>query len=99
MLRVVKISFLITWKIQKRSSINFLRGGNIVDVGCGRGKSRNPIRYGARPENVYGLDLLGNGIEQARTLSPDMDFRCANAENLPYPDKSFDIVLQFTMFT
>lgn len=32
-------------------------------------------------------------------LSPNIDFRCGNAEELPYEDGSFDIVMQFTVFT
>jgi len=32
-------------------------------------------------------------------LSSNIDFRCGNAEELPYEDESFDIVMQFTVFT
>jgi len=32
-------------------------------------------------------------------LSPNIDFRCGNAEDLPYEDESFDIIMQFTVFT
>jgi ubiquinone/menaquinone biosynthesis C-methylase UbiE len=57
------------------------------------------MKYGARPENLYGIDLLDERIEEAKRLSPNIDFRCGNAEELPYEDGLFDIVIQFTVFT
>jgi len=43
--------------------------------------------------------LLEDRIEKAKYLSPNINFTCGNAANLPYADKFFDIVMQFTMFT
>lgn len=45
-----------------------------------------------------GLIFCREGLRrQGRFLL--IDFRCGNAENLPYEDESFDIVMQFTVFT
>lgn len=72
----------------------------ILEVGCGTGGVlRRFIQYGADPANLCGIDLLPDRIERARYLSPNVDFRCGNAEQLPYDDESFDIVMQFTVFT
>ncbi len=60
---------------------------------------RDFIKYGARPENLYGIDLLPDRIEEARRVSPNIDFRYGNAEELPYEEEFFDIVIQFTVFT
>jgi len=80
--------------------MNLLENKVVLDLGCGNGGPlRNFIQYGALPENLYGIDLLEDKIEQARMLSPNIDFRCDNAEELPYEDESFDIVMQFTVFT
>ena len=91
------------WEIFKRLKqygIFTLKDKKILDVGCGAGGDLiNFIRYGAMPDNCFGIDLLPDRIERASSISPNIDFRWANAERLPYEDKSFDIVLMFTVFT
>jgi ubiquinone/menaquinone biosynthesis C-methylase UbiE len=72
----------------------------LLDVGCGSGGFlREFIKYGARPKNLFGIDLLEDRIEVARNLIPNIDFRCGDASILPYDDHFFDIVMQFTVFT
>ncbi len=72
----------------------------ILEVGCGTGwMLREMVNWGARPENLSGVDLLEKAIEEARRSCPTTDLRCANAENLPFDDEAFDIVMQFTTFT
>jgi len=72
----------------------------ILDIGCGDGgELRNFIKYGAKPKYLYGIDLLEDRIEIAEDVSPNINFKYGNASNLPYEDKFFDIVLQFTVFT
>ncbi len=84
----------------KRNYNTELSDMKILDVGCGSGVSlRNFIRYGASPENMHGIDLLPEKIEIAKKLSPNIDFKCGDASNLPYEDESFDIVIQFVVFT
>lgn len=84
----------------KKFGINPLEDKKILDVGCGvGGVLRDFIKYGAKPENLYGVDLLQDRIERAKYLSPNINFICCNAENLTYSDGFFDIVMQFTMFT
>jgi ubiquinone/menaquinone biosynthesis C-methylase UbiE len=87
-------------KLLNRFGMFPLENKRILDVGCGGGgELRNFIRYGARPENLYGIDLLPERIKGAKILSPNIDFRCGNAEELPYEDEAFDIIMQFTVFT
>lgn len=77
-----------------------LTNKRILDVGCGTGGTlRRFIDYGAKPENLYGIDLLKDRIENAKQLHPKINFICGDASNLPYADNYFDIVLQFTVFT
>lgn len=72
----------------------------ILDLGCGTGNVlRDFIRYGAAPENCYGIDLLSDRIGAAKRINPNIDFRVANAEELPYETGFFDIILSFTVFT
>jgi ubiquinone/menaquinone biosynthesis C-methylase UbiE len=86
--------------ILNKFSYSDLTNKKILDVGCGTGGTlRRFIDYGAKPENLYGIDLLKDRIESAKQLHPKINFTCGDASNLPYPDKYFDIVLQFTVFT
>jgi ubiquinone/menaquinone biosynthesis C-methylase UbiE len=72
----------------------------IIDIGCGTGGVLlDFIRYGACPSNLCGVDLLSDRIERACEISPNVDFKCASGECLPYVDNSFDILLLFTVFT
>jgi len=87
-------------RMLKDNDLTSLEGKRILEVGCGTGGVlRRFIQYGADPANLCGIDLLPDRIERARYLWPNVDFRCGNAEQLPYDDESFDIVMQFTVFT
>jgi len=81
-------------------NITSLDSKKILDVGCGGGgELRNLIRYGAKPENMCGIDLLPDRIKIAKKISPNIDFRCGDASCISFEDESFDIVVQFTVFT
>ena len=72
----------------------------ILDVGCGTGGIlRDFIKYGAKPENLYAIDLLEERIRIAKQLSPNINFKCGDASILPFESEYFDIVMQFTVFT
>ena len=71
-----------------------LTGASILDVCCGSGMiSEMYARAGAR---VTGVDLDTDAIERAKVRAKRFgfsgDFRTANACDLPFPDRSFDIV-------
>ena len=76
---------------------SLLNGSAILDVGCGVGnavallKDRGWLRGGS----YCGIDLSPKMIEaaQARYRGSDISFAVADAEALPMPDRSFDIVL------
>ena len=63
------------------------------------GQLREFVQWGAKPENLYGIDLLKDRIKKAKEINPNINFICDNAENLDFLDKNFDIVLQSTCFT
>ncbi len=84
----------------RRGGIESLRGLRILDVGCGMGAAlRQLLDYDAEPARLFGLDLLRERVEGARKLAPHLQFSCGNAGQLPFPDGSFDLVLQFAVFT
>jgi len=70
-------------------------GDRVLDVGCGTGVvSITAARMGAQ---VTGLDLtpelLQRARENARASEVEVDFHEGDAENLPFGDSSFDVVL------
>jgi SAM-dependent methyltransferase len=72
----------------------------ILDVGCGEGRMlRQFVDWGALPENVAGIDLSLERVAKAQRLSPELEIREGTATALPWPDASFDLVCQHTMFT
>ena len=84
----------------RKNGFENLKEKKILDVGCGTGAVlRDFVKYGARPENCYGIDLLADRIEAARRLSPNMSFSCGDAETLHHESEYFDIVISFTLFT
>jgi SAM-dependent methyltransferase len=87
-------------EVLKRYGIISLSTQNILDVGCGTGAILGYfLEQGVLPENLYGIDLLSKRIEEGQRLYPNIRFTCGNAEQLPYPDDFFDVIIQSTMFT
>ncbi|HJV76033.1 MAG TPA: class I SAM-dependent methyltransferase, partial [Noviherbaspirillum sp.] len=75
--------------------LNIQPGTRMLDVGCGAGQIAIPAsRAGVR---VTGVDIASNSIEQAQTRAKaeglDAQFDEGDAEMLPYPDASFDLVV------
>jgi len=72
----------------------------ILEVGCGTGGVlAGLLEQGARPANLYGVDVLPERIEEASRLYPEFHFRLGNAEKLDFPDAYFQLVLFFTVFS
>jgi ubiquinone/menaquinone biosynthesis C-methylase UbiE len=73
----------------------------ILEIGCGTGDLlRDFIKWGARPENVVGIDLLPERVAEAIDLCPKaMQIYQGNAATLEFSNESFDIVVQSTVFT
>jgi SAM-dependent methyltransferase len=72
----------------------------ILDLGCGTGETLAGFEArGARPDNLFGVDLLPDRIRRARENFPAMTFQEANAEALSFANGFFDLVAVFTVFT
>jgi SAM-dependent methyltransferase len=70
-------------------------GALVLDVACGTGNTAIPAaRAGAK---VTGVDIAANLLEQARYRAVqehlEIRFDEGDAEELPYPDRAFDVVL------
>lgn len=77
-----------------------LENRRVLDVGCGTGERLAAFAdWGARPKNLYGVDLIPERISAARKNYPQLTFELANAEKLSFADGAFDLVAVFTVFT
>jgi ubiquinone/menaquinone biosynthesis C-methylase UbiE len=73
---------------------------DILEVGCGvGGVLLEMLAYGADPRRLHGTDLLIERAAAARERLPHLPIASASGARLPYPDHSFDLVLQFTVFS
>jgi SAM-dependent methyltransferase len=72
----------------------------VLDVGCGAGERLASFeQMGARPGNLFGVDLIPERISAARQSYPRIRFEVVNAEALPFEDEAFDLVTVFTVLT
>ena len=84
----------VTLDLLRRHGAFPLADKRILDVGCGAGKPLlRFLQYGARPENLFGVDLLEDEINVARELAPHLHFEVADARQLPFEDGTMDLVL------
>ena len=69
-------------------------GADWLDVGCGTGIFTHLISDTCAPTSVIGVDPSESQISRARTRVAwtKTEFRLADAQKLPLPDKAFDVV-------
>jgi ubiquinone/menaquinone biosynthesis C-methylase UbiE len=72
-----------------------LTGKRVLEVSCGHGGGASYLVRTQHPESYTGLDLNPVGLEFCRRKHqlPGLDFVEGNAEKLPFPDQSFDVVI------
>ncbi|WP_286162673.1 phthiotriol/phenolphthiotriol dimycocerosates methyltransferase [Mycobacterium sp. URHD0025] len=67
----------------------------VLEVGCGHGGGASYLTRYLRPASYTGLDLNGRGIAFCQRIhqAPGLTFIQGNAQDLPFPDASFDAVV------
>ncbi|VBA49864.1 Phthiotriol/phenolphthiotriol dimycocerosates methyltransferase [Mycobacterium attenuatum] len=72
-----------------------LKGKRVLEVSCGHGGGASYLTRTLQPASYTALDLNPAGIRlcQKRHHLPGLDFVRGDAENLPFDDESFDVVL------
>jgi 2-polyprenyl-6-hydroxyphenyl methylase/3-demethylubiquinone-9 3-methyltransferase len=69
----------------------------VLDIGCGGGLACEFLAK--RGANVSGIDLSFNSIktaqEHAKKSNLQIDYQCGVAENLPYGESTFDVIVCF----
>jgi SAM-dependent methyltransferase len=70
---------------------------SILEMGCGSGGVlAEYLSFGADSENLFGVDLIYNRLQHARHILPGSGFANADGGWMPFPNGSFDLVLQYT---
>jgi ubiquinone/menaquinone biosynthesis C-methylase UbiE len=72
-----------------------LSGKKVLEVSCGHGGGASYLVRTSHPASYTGLDFNADGIAfcQKRHKLPGLDFVHGDAENLPFPDESFDALV------
>ncbi|PYG00631.1 Methyltransferase domain-containing protein [Georgenia satyanarayanai] len=72
-----------------------LRGTDVLEVGCGRGGGSSYLARYRGPATVTGVDLSRSAIALCRRHrhAPGLSFVRGDALDLPFPDESFDVVV------
>lgn len=72
-----------------------LSGKRVLEVGCGHGGGASYLMRTLHPASYTGVDLNPAAVAfcRKRHQLPGLEFVQGDAENLPFPDQSFDAVL------
>lgn len=72
-----------------------LTGKRVLEVGCGHGGGASYLMRTLQPASYTGLDLNADAIafNRKRHKLASLEFVQGDAENLPFPDQSFDAVI------
>jgi SAM-dependent methyltransferase len=72
-----------------------LSGRDVLEVGCGRGGGASFIFERFTPRLLIGLDLAAAAVRRCRSrhARPGLEFVAGRADELPFPDASFDVIL------
>jgi ubiquinone/menaquinone biosynthesis C-methylase UbiE len=69
-----------------------LSSGAILDVACGTGTLLALARH--QGLSCHGIDTSAGMLEQARAKVPEAEFKLASFYEIPYPDDTFDYVVE-----
>lgn len=84
----------------RKSGWDHLRELRVFEAGCSSGYNlRQFLQWGARPENLAGMDLSDVAVQEHRALSPNIRVHLGSADAIPEPDARFDLALAFTLFS
>lgn len=87
-------------QILHRHGLNDLNNELILEMGCGKGGVLlDFIRLGANLHKLTGIDLNYDRLREGYAKLPLSLFVNANGLYLPFPDKQYNFLLQFTAFS
>jgi ubiquinone/menaquinone biosynthesis C-methylase UbiE len=72
----------------------------VLEVGCGAGGLLPLlVYYGATPHLLHGVDIDPGRLREAKHRYPALRFLVSAAQALPFASRTYDIVVQSTLFT
>lgn len=96
--RILSLYLDLYWRKKIAAFLPNKSNINLLDCATGTGDQIFALMKTGRIRFASGVDLAEEMLKIAKTkskarfLSHQIDFVCANAEHLPYPDQSFDCV-------
>jgi ubiquinone/menaquinone biosynthesis C-methylase UbiE len=72
-----------------------VKGKKMLEVGSGRGGGASYIARYLEPAEITGMDIAENAVAFAnkRHQAPNLRYVAGNAEQIPFPDNHFDVVI------
>ena len=70
----------------------------MADIACSTGILAAQIVSELHPDEVYGVDMSGGMLAQARMRSSEVQWRRGPAEHLPFEDGALDAVVTTSAF-
>jgi SAM-dependent methyltransferase len=90
----------VFFELMQRHRLVEVTTQKILEIGCGTGGWLIDFeRWGTSQQQLAGIDLNHRHVDAAHTRLPDADLRFGDASSLPWPDRSFDVVIQSTVFS
>jgi ubiquinone/menaquinone biosynthesis C-methylase UbiE len=71
---------------------------SILDVGCGTGRLLKAASIRWPKAQIFGVDPAEQMIVQAKQLIPVATFKVSEAESIPFPDQTMDLVFSSLSF-
>jgi ubiquinone/menaquinone biosynthesis C-methylase UbiE len=65
----------------------------VLDAGCGEGFTLSKFRNEKIGKELTGIDFLDRAIKIGKELHPDLNLKTGSIYEMPFKDKSFDLVL------
>jgi len=84
----------------RRLGLTTLRDLRLLEVGCGHGDVLQELTFYRIPAaQLCGIELRPESLPVAQRRFPGVVLAAADAQQIPFSTASFDVVLQYTMFS
>lgn len=87
-------------RLLNRTGVDSLDSFRAFEAGCSTGYNlRLILQWGARPENLAGIDVDPAAVDYCRAHSPEIRVHHGSADAIPEPDEHYDLAMAFTLFS